>query len=179
MWGALVTPLAGRTEKWWGSVMGVGLDPELTKWSVRSGPAIVLTGKGYKEHHWLAVPPSTAPVISTSPSLALLYHANVCSYYPWDSRPVRKGPCRRPCPRSSWEPHQRREGYYSLHVQRGRILRKSTRARRNTCTEFNHSMHVTRRVESILLRTTSTVIPTPMIPTRTASRIYTGPTSST
>ena len=49
-------PLARRTEKWWGSVMEVGLDPELAKWSVRSGPAIVLTGKGYKEHHWLVVP---------------------------------------------------------------------------------------------------------------------------
>ena len=24
---------------------------------MRSGPAIVLTGKGYKEHHWLVVPP--------------------------------------------------------------------------------------------------------------------------
>ena len=56
MWSALVSPLASRTEKWWGSVMVVGLDPELTKWSVRSGPAIVLTGKGYKEHHWLVVP---------------------------------------------------------------------------------------------------------------------------
>ena len=56
MWSVLVTPLASRTEKWWGSVMDVGLDPELTKWSVRSGLAIVLTGKGYKEHHWLAIP---------------------------------------------------------------------------------------------------------------------------
>ena len=56
VWSALVTPLAGRTEEWWGSVMDVGLDPELTKWSVRSGLAIVLTGKGYKEHHWLVVP---------------------------------------------------------------------------------------------------------------------------
>ena len=37
-------------------MMGVGLDPELTKWSVRLGPAIVLTGRGYKEHHWLIVP---------------------------------------------------------------------------------------------------------------------------
>ena len=37
-------------------MMGVGLDPELTKWSMRSGPAMVLTGKGYKEHHWLVVP---------------------------------------------------------------------------------------------------------------------------
>ena len=36
--------------------MDVGLDPELTKWSVRSGPAIALTGKGYKEHHWLVIP---------------------------------------------------------------------------------------------------------------------------
>ena len=56
VWSALVTPLASWTEKWWGSVMDVGLDPKLTKWSVRSGPAIVLTGKGYKEHHWLVVP---------------------------------------------------------------------------------------------------------------------------
>ena len=46
--------------------MEVGLDPELTKWSVRSGPAIVLTRKGYKEHHWLVIPPSTTLVISTS-----------------------------------------------------------------------------------------------------------------
>ena len=28
------------------------------------GLAIVLTGKGYKEHHWLVVPPSTTLVIS-------------------------------------------------------------------------------------------------------------------
>ena len=59
-------PLADQMEKWWGSVMDVGLDPELTKWSVRSGPAIVLTGRGYKEHHWLVVPPSTTSVTSTS-----------------------------------------------------------------------------------------------------------------
>ena len=38
VWGAFVTLLADRTEKWWGSAMEVGLDPELTKWSVRSGP---------------------------------------------------------------------------------------------------------------------------------------------
>ena len=48
--------LADRMEEWWGSVMDVGLDPELTKWSVRLGPVIVLTGKGYKEHHWLVIP---------------------------------------------------------------------------------------------------------------------------
>ena len=36
--------------------MGVGLDPKLTKWSVHSGPVNCLTGKGYKEHHWLVVP---------------------------------------------------------------------------------------------------------------------------
>ena len=64
VWSAFLSLLVGQTEKWWGSVMDVGLDPKLTKWSVRSGPAIVLTGKGYKEHHWLAVPPSTSSVIS-------------------------------------------------------------------------------------------------------------------
>ena len=38
---------------------------------MRSGPAIVLTGKGYKEHYWLVVPPSTTSVISilTQPPL--------------------------------------------------------------------------------------------------------------
>ena len=71
VWSALVTLLACRTEKWWGSVMDVGLDPELTKWSVRSGLAIVLTGKGYKEHHWLVVPHQplrlSPLVLNTSP----------------------------------------------------------------------------------------------------------------
>ena len=86
MWSALVTPLASRTEKWWGSVMDVGLDPELTKWSMRSGPAIVLTGKGYKERHWLVGPSSTTPVISTSTQLPLtLNHADVRSHYPRNS----------------------------------------------------------------------------------------------
>ena len=74
MWSVLVTPLASRMEEWWGSVMDVGLNPELTKWSVRSGPATVLTGKGYKEHHWLVVPPSTTSVIST-PTTTIPYSA--------------------------------------------------------------------------------------------------------
>ena len=65
-WSMLITPLDGRTEKWWGLVMEVGLNPEMTKWSVHSGSAIVLTGKGYKDHHWLVVPPSTTSVISSS-----------------------------------------------------------------------------------------------------------------
>ena len=46
--------------------MDVGLDPELTKWSMRSGPAIVLTEEGYKECHWLVISPSTTSVIPTS-----------------------------------------------------------------------------------------------------------------
>ena len=69
VWSVLVTPLADWTEKWWGSVMDVGLDPELTKWSMHSGLATVLTGKGYKEHHWLVIPPSTTSVISSSITL--------------------------------------------------------------------------------------------------------------
>ena len=31
---------------------------------MRLGLAIVLTGKGYKEHHWLVIPPSITSVIS-------------------------------------------------------------------------------------------------------------------
>ena len=50
--------------------MDVGLDPELTKWSVRSGPAIVLTRKGYKEHHWLIIP-HQPPRLSPAPSILL------------------------------------------------------------------------------------------------------------
>ena len=71
MWSALITPLVDRKEEWWVVVMDVGLDPELTKGSVRSGLAIVLTRKGYKEHHWLVVPPSTTSVIPTSSLLPL------------------------------------------------------------------------------------------------------------
>ena len=90
MWGALVTPLAGRTEKWWGSVMDVGLDPELTKWSVRSGPAIVLTGKGYKEHHWLVVPPiNHFGYFHSHHYYRFFYHADVSSLYPRNPGPVR------------------------------------------------------------------------------------------
>ena len=55
-WGELIMPLAGQKEEWWVVVMEVGLDPELTKWSMHLGLAIVLTGKGYKEHHWLVIP---------------------------------------------------------------------------------------------------------------------------
>ena len=31
VWNTLITPLADRTGKWWGLVMDVGLDPELSK----------------------------------------------------------------------------------------------------------------------------------------------------
>ena len=83
-------PLAHRTEKWWGSVMEVGLDPELTKWSMRSGPAIVLTGKGYKEHHWLVVPSiNHFGYLHLYLPHRLFYYAYVCSYHPRNSRPVR------------------------------------------------------------------------------------------
>ena len=66
-WGALVTLLVDWKEKWWIVVMGVGLDPELTKWSVCLGPAIVLTEKGYKECHWLVVPHQPLWLSLTSP----------------------------------------------------------------------------------------------------------------
>ena len=137
MWGALVTPLVCRTEKWWGSVMNVELDPELTKWSVRLGPAIILTGKGYKEYHWLVVPSINHFGYLHSHLINLYsYHADVCTYYSQNPRSVRQGPRRCPSPQSSRELNQRREGYYSLHVQRGRLPRKSLRVHRYTCTEL-------------------------------------------
>ena len=123
VWSAFVTPLARRTEEWWGSVMVVGLDPELAKWSMRSGPAIVLSGKGYKEHHWLVVSlinhfgyfPS--PITTT----VYLHHAIVRSHHPRNSRSIRQGSCRGPCSWPDRQPHQRWEGHYPLHVQRGRL----------------------------------------------------------
>ena len=118
--------LVRRTEKWWGSVMGVGLDPELTKWSVRSGPAKVLTGKGYKERHWLVVPSiNRLGYLHFSSPNTLLYHANVCPHHPRNSGRVRQGPCRRSHPGPDRKPYQRRKGYHTLHVQRRRLSRKS------------------------------------------------------
>ena len=137
VWSALVLLLARRTEKWWGLVMDVGLDPELTKWSVRPGPGIVLTGKGYKECHWSVIPPSTTSVISTSIQLALhFYHANVRTLHPRYSGSVWQGPHRCSGLRSDRKPHQRWEGYYSLHVQQGRISSKSFRISRYTCVDW-------------------------------------------
>ena len=52
-------------------VMGVGLDPELTKWSMHLGLAIVLTGKGYKEHHWLVIPHQPPQLSPSSPHLLM------------------------------------------------------------------------------------------------------------
>ena len=52
----LIMLLTDQKEKWWVTVMDVELDPELTKWSMHSGLAIILTGKGYKKYHWLVVP---------------------------------------------------------------------------------------------------------------------------
>ena len=74
--------LASRTEKWWDSVMEVGLDPELTKWSVRLGPATVLTGKEYKEHHWLVVPHQP---LRLSP---LLYYHHLSLTMPMSARTI-------------------------------------------------------------------------------------------
>ena len=39
-WSALIMPLADQTEKWWVSVMDVGLDPELSK-------MVCVLGSGY------------------------------------------------------------------------------------------------------------------------------------
>ena len=39
-WSALVMLLADRKEKWWVAVMGVGLDPELSK-------VVCVLGSGY------------------------------------------------------------------------------------------------------------------------------------
>ena len=50
-------------------MMGVGLDPELTKWSVHSGSATVLARKEYKGHHWLVVPHQPLWLSPSSPTL--------------------------------------------------------------------------------------------------------------
>ena len=160
--------------------MDVGLDPELTKWSVRSGPAIVLTGKGYKERHWLVVPPSTTSIIPTSilPPL-LLYYADVRPHHPRNSRRVRSRPRCRPGSGPDREPYQRREGHYSLHVQRGRLPCKFLLARCCMCTDDVFSTLVTRKAGNTLRPTSFIVVPTRTIRTRTGSKIFTGLTSST
>ena len=64
-------PLVDQKEEWWVMVMEVGLDPELTKWSMHLGLAIVLTGKGYKEHHWLVIPHQPLQLSLTPPILLM------------------------------------------------------------------------------------------------------------
>ena len=148
---------------------------------MRSGSAIVLTGKGYKEHHWLVVPPINHfgyfPIHSTTASL---YHANVRSYYSRNSRPIRLGSCRRSCPGSDRQPHQRREGYHPLHVQQRRLPCKSPfEAHHSSCIDRVFSTLTMRRVGNILQLTTSIVVPTPMIQTRMGSKTSTAGTLST
>ena len=96
------------------------------KWSMRTGPATVLTGKEYKEHHWLVVPPINLFGYLLSPyHYRLLYHADVCSYHSRDSRSVQQGLCRRLCLWPGRYSYQCRSGHYSFHVQRGGLLCKS------------------------------------------------------
>ena len=64
-------PLVDQKEEWWVMVMEVGLDPELTKWSVHSGPANFLTRIKYKEHHWLVIPHHPLWLSPTSPNLLM------------------------------------------------------------------------------------------------------------
>ena len=78
-------------------VMGVGLDPELTKWSVHSGLATVLTGKGYKEHHWLVVPHQPLRLF---PTLIILIDAFLFSHHSRYPEPVQHQLCCSPHPRS-------------------------------------------------------------------------------
>ena len=117
---------------------GCGSDPGLTKWSVRLDPAIVLTGKGYKEHHWLVVPPINHfgyfHIFSTT---AYFYYADVRSNHSRNSGRVRQGPRRCSCPGSDRQSYQRREGYYSLYVQRrGLPCEFLLRVHRYTCAEL-------------------------------------------
>ena len=67
--------------------MGVGPDPELTNWSMRSGSVNFLTGKGYKEHHWLVIPHQPLQLTSSSPFLLCLLIAMLplVSFLAWST----------------------------------------------------------------------------------------------
>ena len=60
-------------------VMVVGLDPELTKWSMCSGPVNFLTRKGYKEHHWLVVPHQPLQLSPTSSLIPMPFDRHASS----------------------------------------------------------------------------------------------------
>ena len=160
--------------------MDVGLDPELTKWSVRPGPVNILTGKGYKEHHWLVVPSINL--------LGYLYFHSTKTYsiMPMSARTI---------PGTQDEFGRGRaavrvRGQTGNRTNAGRAITpfmfneegyrvSPSRTPPNTCTEFNHSTLVMRRVGSILRQTSSTAVPTPMIRIKTDSKISSVPISST
>ena len=160
-------------------MMEVGLDPELTKWSVHSGSATVLTGKGYKEHHWLVVPPSTTSVISyfsitTAYSIMLMSARSIPGTQDQYGRGraavrVRGQTGNRTNAGRAITPFMFNEEGYRV---------SSLRVHRYTCTDLIRSMHVTRRVVSILRQTISIVVPTPTIQTKTGSKIFIVWTSS-
>ena len=64
-WSALVTLLADRKEEWWVTVMGVGLDPELSKVVRVLGSSYCPNWEGIQGTPLAGRSPSTAPVTST------------------------------------------------------------------------------------------------------------------
>ena len=140
---------------------------------MRSGPAIVLTGKGYKERYWLVVPPSTTSVTST-PIITTSHSVMPSSSHtiPGSQDQFGRG-------RAAVQVR----GQAGLRTNTGRAITpfmfneegyrvSPSWGHHSTCTDRVFSTLATRRVGSILRLTTSTVVPTPTTRIRTGSKTY-------
>ena len=143
---------------------------------MRLGLAIVLTGKGYKEHHWLVVPHQP---LQLSPLTLLPLNAFFFLYYPRHPEPIQHWPCCHLSLRSNRQLHQHWSGHYIFHVQRGRVSCKCSFQIFIMCTKRFCSMLMMRTGLNTLPRLTFIVSPTPMIPIRTVLKIFTVVISST
>ena len=137
---------------------------------MRSGLAIVLTGKGYKEHHWLVVPHQP---LQLSPLTLLPLNAFFFLYYPRHPEPIQHWPCCHLSLRSNRQLHQHWSGHYIFHVQRGRVSCKYLFQIFIMCTKRFCSMLMMRTGLNTLPLSTSIVGRTPMTQIKTGLKIST------
>ena len=136
---------------------------------MRSGPAIVLTGKGYKEHHWLVVPHQP---IWLSPLITYFLMPSSSCTIPGTVNHLGIG-----------HAAVRVRGQAGSHTNTGRAITPfmfneeeyrvgSLYSHRSSCFDHLHSMLATRMESSTPQLMISTVTPTLMTQIKTGLKIY-------